>query len=449
MDTERAELQHWVRISDWVIANASYQHDDLDLCQHQDASQLHLFPTPPASSYVMQRDSSPSKKRKTTAPGTKDGDVFMSPVRQGPGLAEDHDRTPTSHASFNLSTLNYQLPPHPAVSRSTSSRQSQSSASSGRRSTSPAKRTQNLRYLEKPVLYMALEDDANQQLPMDVTSLYDRIYDITVDHYCFLPHQVRSQLNSLTGRKLRDTWFTNDSSQDASPVQTELDALREIERDARECMRRGSCEGAWNVDVHAPLLKLAMAPYTEIRREVVTSARIASPFLPQTDVGVDVESKMIDFALILESLTDSVRAAVSSQPKDRQFINQTPYVSIQHSPIAVSIETKTAGTAEEGRVQLGVWTAAWNKRIRALLRQQADPIVSLPLVLVVEHEWKLFFAYDRGDRLEIIGDMSIGDTKSIIGLYTILAVLRELADWIRATFEPWFRQTLASVTRTE
>ena len=68
---------------------------------------------------------------------------------------------------------------------------------------------------------------------------------------------------------------------------------------------------------------------------------------------------------------------------------------------------------------------------------------------MVEYEWKLFFACDRGDRLEIIGDMSIGDTKSIIGLYTILAVLRELADWIRATFEPWFRQTLASVSRTE
>lgn len=263
-----------------------------------------------------------------------------------------------------------------------------------------------------------------------------------------MPQQVRSELDSLTGRKLRDSWFTHDSSQDTGPIHTELDALREIERDARECMRGGSCEGAWNVDVHAPLLKLAMAPYAEIRREIVTSARIASPFLPQTDVGVDVESKMIDFALILESLTDLVRAAVSSQHKDRQFINQTPYVSIQHSPIAVSIETKTAGTAEEGRVQLGVWTAAWYKRINTLLRQQASPVVTLPLVLVVEHEWKLFFAYDRGDHLEIIGDMSIGDTKSIIGLYTILAVLRQLAEWIRSTFEPWFIRTLASLTST-
>lgn len=65
----------------------------------------------------MQRDPSPSKKRKATAPDTKDGDVFMSPVRlgQGQGPLEDHDRTPTSHAPFNLSTLNSPLTLLPLV----------------------------------------------------------------------------------------------------------------------------------------------------------------------------------------------------------------------------------------------------------------------------------------------------------------------------------------------
>lgn len=53
-------------------------------------------------------------------------------------------------------------------------------------------------------------------------------------------------------------------------------------------------------------------------------------------------------------------------------------------------------------------------------------MITLPLLLVVEHEWKLFFAYDNRDRLDIVGDMSIGDTKSLVGLHTMMAVLRVL-----------------------
>lgn len=51
------------------------------------------------------------------------------------------------------------------------------------------------------------------------------------------------------------------------------------------------------------------------------------------------------------------------------------------------------------------------------------------MLLFVEHEWKILFACDHETHLDVIGDMSIGDTKSIIGLYTIIAILRELAKW--------------------
>ena len=36
-----------------------------------------------------------------------------------------------------------------------------------------------------------------------------------------------------------------------------------------------------------------------------------------------------------------------------------------------------------------------------------------------------------------MGDISIGNTKSLIGLYTIVAVLRKLADWIEGPFQDW------------
>jgi hypothetical protein len=57
-------------------------------------------------------------------------------------------------------------------------------------------------------------------------------------------------------------------------------------------------------------------------------------------------------------------------------------------------------------------------------------VVTLHLLLVVEHEWKLFFACDRGDRMDVVGDMSIGVTKSIMGLYPVVAVLHGLVKWL-------------------
>ncbi|KAH6983682.1 hypothetical protein BKA56DRAFT_483122, partial [Ilyonectria sp. MPI-CAGE-AT-0026] len=130
---------------------------------------------------------------------------------------------------------------------------------------------------------------------------------------------------------------------------------------------------------------------------------------------------------------------------DRQFVNQTPYPPLQFRTIAVSIETKAAGSAEEGRLQLGVWTAAWHQRMNDFfnsgIAKTTDSaqrtIITLPLLLSVEHNWKLFFACDRGDRLEVVGEMSVGDTNTLIGLYTIVAVVRELANWVDSTFREW------------
>jgi hypothetical protein len=63
--------------------------------------------------------------------------------------------------------------------------------------------------------------------------------------------------------------------------------------------------------------------------------------------------------------------------------------------------------------------------------------VAQPLILILGNEWKLWFACDRGDGLEIVGGMLIRETPTLFGLYTIVAVLRELADWIEVCFWKW------------
>ncbi|KAH7123388.1 hypothetical protein B0J13DRAFT_566540 [Dactylonectria estremocensis] len=421
--------------------------------------------TPPSSGPSKRQEGSPRKRRREP-----DNDIFEGPTTDAPPPLYDIDQTPKSNASNNRPSLPYRLP-----TSARSSTNPSSTTSSHRRSNSPTKRTQNLQVLEKPIHYIALEDNATDQLPSDVRLLYNRIYNIAVEHELIFPPQARHEISKAIGRNIRDSWFSGGYTSEEDEVQegdghvsrsfalAELQALQDIKAEARECLRLGRSEAAWNLDVHGPLLKLALAQHRCVKKELVTTARIASPFLPPTNIpGSSVESKMIDFVLVLaldgvssdsdKRLDESIQKKIWSQPRDRQFINQTPYPPLQFRTIAVSIETKAAGSAEEGRLQLGVWTAAWHQRMNDFFNsdsaktrdsaQRQRTIVTLPLLLSVEHNWKLFFACDRGDRLEVVGEMSVGDTNTLIGLYTIVAVVRELANWVDSTFRKWIIDTL-------
>lgn len=93
----------------------------------------------------------------------------------------------------------------------------------------------------------------------------------------------------------------------------------------------------------------------------------------------------------------AIVSKISSRPADENVLNQTRYSPLTHSPSAISLETKTSvGSLEEAKVQLGVWTAASHKRMGLLLGSHDRRIVTLPFLLAVEHDWKLFFACDGG-----------------------------------------------------
>jgi hypothetical protein len=69
-------------------------------------------------------------------------------------------------------------------------------------------------------------------------------------------------------------------------------------------------------------------------------------------------------------------------------------------------------------------------------------LITMPLLLIVEHSWVLSFVCDRGDRLEVVGDVTLGETADLKGLYTIVAALRELADWMQGPFAEWIASVL-------
>ncbi|KAJ4152180.1 hypothetical protein NW765_017689 [Fusarium oxysporum] len=372
------------------------------------------MPTPPAS------DSTPTQGSRRSPKRPRQDDGPTSQFDQG--FADESPfgdiQTPTGPQRTNkLPAMN--LPARPHLRQTPSLSSTSSTRSSKARSTSPVKRS-TLQLLRKPVLFVPIDQEVlNLQM---ISCQHDAQDEVTI----------------------------------AKDMQ-ELMALREIEKAAKACQTEESSEAAWNVDVHAPLQKLALAPFPSLTRDILTHARISKPFVPEMQANSYYNfaaSKMIDWAIRVRpspNTSEQIRKVLSGLPDDQRSINQTTYGPVRFDPIAVSIETKIAiGAIEEARLQLGLWVAAWHQRVSTLSQSVGSGhIITLPLILVMEHEWHLLLACDRGDRIEIIEGIAIGDTRGLIGLYIIIGVLRVLASWMQDEYMTWVQKLVDKISVTD
>lgn len=184
------------------------------------------------------------------------------------------------------------------------------------------------------------------------------------------------------------------------------------------------------------------------------------------------DTKIVDYGLVMDLPGDSaLQEALSDLATrvciegGRRHINQTAYQSIQDSVMAVSIETKTELSAVDPLLQLGVWTAAWYKRMGFLRREvfatsvasvhdeqqllqhrrleQQRRLVPVPLIAIVGHQWDLYFAcFDAATSITIHGPVKMGCTESILDIYVLVASLKAIREWVQGTFkramEDWF-----------
>ncbi|KAH6977658.1 hypothetical protein EDB80DRAFT_738227 [Ilyonectria destructans] len=460
----------------------SYKATNLGIPQSHWAQMTTPPPSTPSNLGGRRRDASPTKRQRRDSPQTD------AQYRDDSNLAADEDATPRSNPAARPVTLEHQpiplrrmnntpsLPPSqpsnasngtPSVAASVPA--SELARSRARRPKSPVKSGNSLMVMEKPVYHELLEDDELDRLPPDVLPLFLSIQDITIEHKSFLPSEIKQHLKPLIPRA-KDDWFHRpndvsipDSTCNALPspadmALAELNTLREIKAEAKICQLSGDSELSWNISVHAPILRHALSTHPTVRVQPSMSAKIATPFAPPTGGrggGSVIESKMIDFSLILwlnrgrphcapedkvseadARLIGAIAERVWAQPGDCQTVNQTMFPPLQFAPIACNIETKISTSSEDAQLQLSVWTAAWYERMRQLLPADG-PMVSLPLINVVGHDWKISFASVKEERIEIIGEHLIGDTRTMQGLYTLIAALRRIADWITTTYREW------------
>ncbi|KAI6356387.1 hypothetical protein MCOR31_010871, partial [Pyricularia oryzae] len=370
---------------------------------------------------VTPPSTSPSKRRRLMPSDNFDmpDDSESTTLRTANSIDSDitaeaiDDPTPRAHRGGipPCHTLPSSLAFRPSASHSQSSGSivSGSSASGSgltprRRSVSPVKKTNDLR---------------------NMLTIYKRIEDIM--HYGdpFAPVEVKSAINDImqaTGEREWPTgWFEQQADTGGAVAERELERILEIQTLAAECSSEKVSEATWNLEVHGPLLKLAMTAIRGVSRHLITTAKIEPKWLPITRIspgpsvsasesgsircsGNTVGGKMVDFALTLDTASTPLAVIkehiyASDFPADLS-INQTTYNPLTLRPIGVSVETKaSAAGAEQGRIQLALWTVAWYKRVQAWVDSCADDIClpdAMPVILVTEHAWNLAFVCNRG-----------------------------------------------------
>ncbi|KAL6717750.1 hypothetical protein ACLMJK_003835 [Lecanora helva] len=220
-------------------------------------------------------------------------------------------------------------------------------------------------------------------------------------------------------------------------------------------------EPAWNCEVHARLLYLALDGYwenKEIWYEDITQARIADKSLVPWNISSGaMQSKMVDYAIVIspsqdftseasQSLHNHVVEKLRRQDSSMKGINQTNAEWARHKPIGVNIETKKGAIGEvEGHVQIGTWITAQYNRLRQLC-EEGTPLPSFPVLFVQGSRWTLMITCMReNSRIDLIRELPIGDTGTVVGVYQLIAAIRRLAQWVYSDYRPWFERHVLGI----
>ncbi|KAI0546629.1 hypothetical protein F4679DRAFT_598547 [Xylaria curta] len=137
-----------------------------------------------------------------------------------------------------------------------------------------------------------------------------------------------------------------------------------------------------------------------------------------------------------------------------RHVNQTSYECIGDSVIALSVGAAKEFSGVEPLIQLGIWTAAWHKRMmflrgrvlaahpQSLDQDEKDKLLfPVPLLTIAGTTWSLYLAFFESESIDIrlVAHTSTGN---LADMYVLVAWLRVLKKWIEDVFakelRDWF-----------
>ena len=235
-----------------------------------------------------------------------------------------------------------------------------------------------------------------------------------------------------------------------------------IHRAIVECLIDTDPEPAWNNEVHSKLLRLALKGHWESQEvwyEDITVARITDKSLVPWNIATGaMQSKMVDYAIVINlnqdftgDLSKNFHNHIIEKLKIENggtSIHRTAAEWVRFKPIGINIETKKGAMGEdEAHVQLGTWLTAQYSRLRQLVPGKIKTkLPSFPVLSVQGQRWLLMIAciHDNG-RVDLIKELHLGESGSVIGVYQIIAAIRRIAQWVKDIYRLWFEKEILGI----
>ncbi|KAK7177661.1 hypothetical protein PSPO01_16292 [Paraphaeosphaeria sporulosa] len=325
--------------------------------------------------------------------------------------------------------------------------ESNAESTASRQSRSPTRRVVDLRIARKPLVPRVVK--SSEDVPEDVRALYKAISTLVRRSKGVIPQGIEKDVGEDAHGDLdEDLEFhtaTKPTSQTREQLVDEFKSLRNIRDETATCKEKKLHEPSWNALVHGPMLKQAVRDRPGFSYYDITTARVMKELVPDNEYGELLKGKTIDFVVTLSELlipkAPIVKRLNAAPRKLSATCNASAYSPLCYEPVVLSIETKSPeGSTETAEVQLTVWAMAHFNRLRKLIRDPVD--VTLPLLLVAGAQWRLYFASDSDDRIELINAVGLGGTEDLLGCYTVLMALRLVVTWVEGSFKPWFLEGL-------
>ncbi|KXS97784.1 hypothetical protein AC578_4348 [Pseudocercospora eumusae] len=402
----------------------------------------------------------PRKRKRQHSPVSmqSDREGYETPIKkkqkqrgEGGDGAQQGDGEDTPRPT--LRQLQLQSPSHSAKSQSTgsgsaaesssasASRTSTSRSSKRKRHTSPLKELAHLRHVAYAVIPQTIDLVGNMPAHLqDLTADMRRVgrgEGIIADNH----------LRSLVAEESDLV----DWSRVSSPARLALGSLPSAEwaqkmvHRTRDNVHVGRSEAAWNCTVHYPILEKACACSTvhdtHVGVENITTATINKDY--QWKDELDAAPRKADFAITMPVDHETERAL---RRRGILALSHSTYQPLTFSPPAISIETKLDGeSAIEAEVQLSTWLRAHILFLRTWLQKLgrgSTPCISLPALVVQGSQWSFVYFDPREDGVDKWSRVSIGDSSTLRGVYTIVAALHTLISWAENVHRPWFEQNI-------
>ncbi|KAF4988309.1 hypothetical protein FDECE_15105 [Fusarium decemcellulare] len=237
---------------------------------------------------------------------------------------------------------------------------------------------------------------------------------------------------------------------------------------ARECKLMDQGESGWNIEVHHPLLAMALR-----KRQPGHTYKTLFKFMSCSSAPLIKEykhpsapDKKIDFCIYIDPKHDQQPDMASHINNLRsllplQSINITSDIPLLNRPLAVPIETKRTGEGgDDAALQVSTWLEAQLELLHRLVRRcqvlsstyddlpALSDIGFLPGLIIQGHDWNFVAATRQDNETVIWSKMFIGATSDVAGIYQIVTFLQILREWVLNTYWPWLSRLIRLASST-